>query len=192
MVALRKAVWKRKRGRLTAESVESASLSLESIDNVHCGHSLSLSVLGVGDSITDDVLQEHFEHTTGLLIDETADTLHSATASEATDGWLGDALDVVTKNLPVTLGASLSETFASFATSRHDELREPSCCLKRQKMMDSDVLLRHFYFALTRAIDSWRTPSAVSPVALCACVTLIRKLAARATYDSLRLCMHYM
>ncbi len=41
---------------LTAKSVQSTSLPFESIDDVHGGYGLSLGVLGVGDSITDDVL----------------------------------------------------------------------------------------------------------------------------------------
>ena len=103
--------------RLAAKSVEGASLPLEGVDNVHGGHGLSLGVLGVGDCVTDDVLKEGLEYSAGLFVDEARDTLHSATAGETADGRLCDALDVVTKNLPVTLGASLSEALASFATS---------------------------------------------------------------------------
>ena len=106
---------------LTAESVEGTSLPLESIDNVHGRHGPSLGVLCVGDCVTDHVLQEYLENSAGLLVDEARDTLDSTTASQTTDSGLGDALDVVTKDLPVTLGASLSETFASFAATRHDE-----------------------------------------------------------------------
>jgi hypothetical protein len=47
--------------------------------------------------------------------------LHTTTTSETTNGGLGDTLNVVTKDLTVTLGAALSETFASFTTSRHVE-----------------------------------------------------------------------
>ena len=105
---------------LTAESVKGASLPLESIDNVHGCHSPSLGVLCVGDCVTDHVLQEHLENSAGLLVNEARDTLDSTTASQTADSGLGDALDVVTKNLPVTLGASLSEAFSSFAATRHD------------------------------------------------------------------------
>ena len=97
-------------------------MPLQGVDDVHSGDCLPLGVLCVSDGITDDILKEHLQYATGLLVDETRDTLDTATASKTTDGWLGDALDVVTKDLPVTLGASLSETFASFTTSRHDEL----------------------------------------------------------------------
>ena len=93
---------------LTAETVEGLALTLERIDDIHGGDSLTASMLGVGDGITDDVLEEDLEHTAGLLVDETRDTLDTATTSETADGGLGDALDVVAKDLSVTLGASLS------------------------------------------------------------------------------------
>ena len=96
-------------------------MPLQSIDDVHGGDGPSLSVLGVGNGVTDHVLEEDLENTTSLLVDEARDTLDTTTASETTDGGLGDALDVVSQNLPVALGASLSETFASFAATRHDE-----------------------------------------------------------------------
>ena len=107
---------------LSTESVEGTSLPLEGIDDIHSGDSLPLGVFGVGDGITDDVLKEDLEDTTGLLVDETTDTLDTATTSETTDSRLGDALDVITKDLAMTLGASLSKTFASFSATRHDEL----------------------------------------------------------------------
>ena len=42
-------------------------------------------------------------------------TLHTTTTRETADGGLGDALDVVTENLPVALGAAFAEPFAAFA-----------------------------------------------------------------------------
>ena len=48
-----------------------------------------------------------------LLVDQARDSLDTASASKTTDGWLGgDALDVFTKDLSVTLRASFSWTFA--------------------------------------------------------------------------------
>jgi hypothetical protein len=102
---------------LTPESIQGLSLTLQGVDNVHGGDSLPPGVLSVGDRVPDDVLKEDLEHTTGLLVDETGDTLDTATTSETTDGGLGDALDVVTEDLPVTLGASLSESFSSFTAA---------------------------------------------------------------------------
>ena len=105
---------------LTSETVEGLSLALEGVDDVHGRDSLTTSMLGVGDGVTDDVLKEDLEHTTGLLVDETRDTLDTTTTSETADGGLGDALDVIAKDLAVTLGASLSETFTSFSATGHD------------------------------------------------------------------------
>ena len=45
-------------------------------------------------------------------------TLDTTTTRETTDGGLGDALDVVTEDLAVTLGAAFAEAFATFSTWR--------------------------------------------------------------------------
>ena len=111
---------------LSAEAVEGLALALERVDDVHGRHGLAAGMLGVGDRVTDDVLEEDLEHTAGLLVDEARDTLDTATTGETADGGLGDALDVVAKDLAVTLGASLSKSLASFSTSRHDEV--VGCC----------------------------------------------------------------
>ena len=106
--------------RLRSESVQGASLPLERVHHVEGGDGLAAGVLRVGHGVTDDVLQEHLEDTAGLLVDEARDTLDSSTTSQTPDGGLGDSLDVVTQHLPVALGATLSEAFASLSASRHD------------------------------------------------------------------------
>ena len=125
VVALKKASGGRERERsrrcLTTESVESATLSLEGIDDVHGSHGLALGVLSVGDGIADHILKEGLENATGLFVDEARDTLDTTTASKTADGGLGNTLDVVTQDLAMTLGASLAEALASFSTSRHDD-----------------------------------------------------------------------
>jgi hypothetical protein len=103
--------------RLTSETVEGLSLTLQGIDNVHGGDSLTTSVLSVGNRVPDDILEEDLENTTSLLVDETGDALDTATTSETTDGGLGDALDVVAKDFAMTLGSSLSESFSSFSAA---------------------------------------------------------------------------
>ena len=102
---------------LASKPVQGASLALEGVHDVHGSHSLAASMLSVGDSITDDVLEEDLEHRAGLLVDKTRDALDTTAASEAANGRLGDALDVITENLAMTLGASLSESFTSLSTS---------------------------------------------------------------------------
>jgi hypothetical protein len=46
------------------------------------------------------------------------DTLNTTTTSETANGRLGDALDIVTKNLAMTLSATLAKTLSSFTTYR--------------------------------------------------------------------------
>ena len=79
---------------LTAKAVQSAALALQCIDNVQCGDGLAAGVLGVGDGIADDVLQEHLQRAARLLVDEAADALDTAAASETPDGGLRDTLQM--------------------------------------------------------------------------------------------------
>lgn len=55
---------------------------------------LAFSVYPVDDSVTDDVLEEHLQHSTRLLVDENGDALHNTSDSE-----LGNTLDVITGHL---------------------------------------------------------------------------------------------
>lgn len=105
--------------RLTSESVQSTALAFQSVDDVHGCDCLALGVLGVSDGIADHVLQEHLEDTASLFVDQTRNTLDTSSASQTTDGRLGDTLDVITKYFPVTLSAPLSKTFSSLAATRH-------------------------------------------------------------------------
>ena len=59
------------------------------------------------------------------------DTLHTTTTGETADGGLGDALDVVAKNLAMTLCATLSETLATL--SAYSAVRGRSKERKRRK-----------------------------------------------------------
>ena len=106
---------------LTTKAVQGTSLALQSVNNIHCGDSLTLGVFSVGNGIADDILKEHLEHTTRLFVNESRDALDSSTTCQSTDGRFGDTLDVITEHLAVTLGASLSESLSSFATTGHDE-----------------------------------------------------------------------
>jgi hypothetical protein len=76
-------------------------------------------VLGVGDGVADDVLEEDLEHAAGLLVDEAGDTLDATPPGEPPDRRLGDALDVVAEHLAVALGAALAQPLAALAAPRH-------------------------------------------------------------------------
>ena len=90
---------------LSTETVEGSALPLESVDDVEGSDSLSLGVLGVGDGVTDDILEagrqlphglcgrgnlQDLENTSGLLVDQTGDTLDTSSSSETTDSGLGN------------------------------------------------------------------------------------------------------
>ncbi len=83
-------------------------------------------MLSVGDGIADDALEEGLENVAGLLVNHGRDTLDTATTRQTTNGRLGDALNVVTENLAVTLGAALAETLAALATWKGINVR--MCC----------------------------------------------------------------
>ena len=55
------------------------------------------------------VFQECLEDTTGLLVDKTRDTLDTTTASKTTNSGLGNALDVITKNLALQAEQEMSK-----------------------------------------------------------------------------------
>ena len=101
------------------ETIKSSALPLKSINNIHGSDGLPPGVLGVGDRVPDHVLKEVPEDAPDLLIDVTADTLDTTSPGETADGWLCDTLDVLTHNLTMPLGTTLTETLTTFASSRH-------------------------------------------------------------------------
>ena len=74
MVALKKAdfrCWSKTAvygGGLTSESVESTALAFQRVHYVHGGHGLPLGVFRLSDGVTDNVLQEHLQHTAGFFV----------------------------------------------------------------------------------------------------------------------------
>jgi hypothetical protein len=72
-------------------------------------------VFGICDSISDDSFQERLEDGSCLFVDHGRNTLDTTSTSETSNGRLCDTLDVVTKNLTVTLGTTLAEALAALA-----------------------------------------------------------------------------
>ena len=89
----------RRSKRSSSETVESSTLSLEGIDDVESGDGLSLGVFSVGDRVSDDVLEERSEDSSGLLIDVRADSLDTTSTCESSDSGLGDAHDGLLEGL---------------------------------------------------------------------------------------------
>ena len=86
-------------GRSAAEAVKGAALSLESVHDIESGDGLALGVFGVGDGVTDDVLEEGSEDGTGLLVDVVRDSLDTTATSESADSGLGNAHDSLLEGL---------------------------------------------------------------------------------------------
>jgi hypothetical protein len=87
-------------------------------------------MLSVGHGISDNILQEDLEHTTSLFVDQATDTLDPTPPSKTADCRLCDTLNVITKDLAMTLGSSLSQALASLSTSRHVYLADEKICGK--------------------------------------------------------------
>jgi hypothetical protein len=105
--------------KLTSETVEGASLTFQSVDDVHRCHGFTFGVFRVGDGISDDIFQEHFQDSASFFVDQTGNTFHAATTSQSSDSGFRDALDVVTQDFAMTLRSSFSQSFASFTATGH-------------------------------------------------------------------------
>ena len=93
---------------LTSETVQSAALSLESVHYVKSSDSLAAGMLSIGHSVANHILEEHFQYTSCLLVNETRDTLDTTSSCETADCGLCDALDVISENLAMSLGSALA------------------------------------------------------------------------------------
>ena len=146
------------RTKSSTETVERATRAFECVYDIECSDGLALGMFCVGDRVADDlertklvtkamlirvnrtdILEEDLEDTTGLIVDKTGDTLHTATTSETADGGFGDTCaarssqktvdveseqrkhtqDVIAQNLSVTLRAALAEALSALSASRH-------------------------------------------------------------------------
>ena len=54
-----------------------------------------------------------------FILKKARDSFDTSPTSQSSDSRLGNSLDVVSEHLPMTLGASLSESFSSFASASH-------------------------------------------------------------------------
>ena len=91
---------------------------LERVHNGHGGHGSAPGMLGVGQRVTNRVIEENLEDAAGLLADEARDALHAAMACETADGGLGDALHVAAQYLAVVFCAALAEALSFLAATR--------------------------------------------------------------------------
>lgn len=111
-----------KKLQLTAKSIKSPSLPLESINHIHGGDRLPSRMFSVGHSIANHILKEDLKNPSGFLIDQPTDPLHTTSSRKPANGRLGDTLNVISENLPVALGTSLTQALSTLSTARHFQL----------------------------------------------------------------------
>src|SRR6185436_3247085 len=107
----------------TAEAVQGSPLSLQGVDDIHGRHGFALGMLAIGDRIADHVFQKQLQHTSDFFVNQSGNSLHSASARQSANRGLRYALDVISQHFAMTLSASFSQAFATFATSRHSVCR---------------------------------------------------------------------
>lgn len=96
--------------KLTTKAIQGTALALKGVHDIHRHDGLPTSMLCVGDGVPNNRFQKDLEYVAGLFIDEAGDTLDASTTGKTTDSGLGNTLDIITKDLAMTLGAALSET----------------------------------------------------------------------------------
>ena len=74
-------------------------------------------MFSVRDRVSDNILQKDLEDSSSFFVNEARDALHSTATGETTNRRLGNALDIVTKDLAMALGPALSESLTSLAAT---------------------------------------------------------------------------
>lgn len=108
-----------KTNNLDTETVKGTAVSLEGVDDIEGRDSLTLGVISVLCSVTDNANEEITEDLTNMVVNQVSDTLDTATACQTANSGLGDTLQVITGNLSVTLSATLAKTFTTSSFTRH-------------------------------------------------------------------------
>ena len=88
-------------------AVQHLAALAEGVDDVEGGDGLALRVLGVCSRVADDALDEGLERLAHLLVQLARDALHTAAASEAANGALGDATHILLQHLLLALVGAL-------------------------------------------------------------------------------------
>ena len=81
------------------------------MDNVHSSHGLALGMLAQG--VANHVLHEDLEPIARVLVDDARDTLGTTSASEPTDGGLGDPQVAIIQYQVIPFGEYLSASLVS-------------------------------------------------------------------------------
>ncbi|KAJ0458332.1 hypothetical protein HanIR_Chr15g0783841 [Helianthus annuus] len=103
----------------TTKAIQSSSLPLQRINNIHRRHRLPPRMLRIRNRVANHILQKYLQNSTCLFINQTADPLHSSSSSQPPDRRFSDSLNVIPENFPVTLCSALSQPLSSLSASRH-------------------------------------------------------------------------
>ncbi len=102
---------------LTAEAVQGLALSFQGIYHIHGSYSLSLGMLSVCHGISDHILEEMLQNTSGFLIYQAADSLDTTSTSQSADCRLSYTLNIISKNFAMSLCTAFSKSFTSLASA---------------------------------------------------------------------------
>ena len=102
---------------LASEAVDGSALSLQRVDNIQSCHSLSSCVLAVSDGVFHNTFQEALQDRSSFFVDESGNSLDSTSSSKTSDGWLSDAIDVISQHSLVTFGTAFAKSFSAFSSS---------------------------------------------------------------------------
>lgn len=80
-------------------------------------------MFSVGDRLPNDTFKEGLEDATGLFIHHGRDTLDATTAGETPNSGLGDAQNLVSQDLTMTLSATLAEALPTQSPWRNALMR---------------------------------------------------------------------
>ena len=97
---------------LRTEAVKSLSLAFKCVHYVQSSDGLASRMFRVCNGILYNVFKEGLEDSTRFFVHKSRDALDTTTTGQTANRWLCDALDVVSDDLAMALGASLSFSFS--------------------------------------------------------------------------------
>ncbi|KRW99414.1 hypothetical protein PPERSA_12518 [Pseudocohnilembus persalinus] len=69
-----------------SETIQSSSLSFQSVNNINSSNSFSSGVFSISNSVSDNVFQEGFQDLSGVVINERGNSFDSSSSGQSSDG----------------------------------------------------------------------------------------------------------
>ena len=105
--------------RLAAETVDSAALSLQGVNDIHGSHSFPARVLGISESIANDTFEEEPQNVPNFIVDQRGNALDATTPRQTPNSRLRHTADGVAQLLAMALGGALAQSLATLAAAAH-------------------------------------------------------------------------